>query len=86
MKINTLDQIKYCFKRDEDFNSLREDTAQGKSGDRKLFPNFWAIQGTLLQSILESCLSRVVGWNFRGKSRFRNLRARHRCTKANAKF
>ena len=84
--INTLHQSKYCFKRDEDFNSLREGTAPGKSGDRKLFPNFWAIQGTLLQSILESCLSRVVEWNFRVESRFRNLRASHRCTKANIKF
>ena len=46
--INTLHQSKYCFKRDEDFNSLREGTAPGKSGHRKLFPNFWAIQGTLL--------------------------------------
>ena len=33
---------------------MREDTAPGKSGDRKLFPNFWAIRGTLLLSILDN--------------------------------
>ena len=33
-----------------------------------------------------SSLSKVVGWNFKGKSRFKSSRSSHRCSNANAKF
>ena len=38
---------------EEGFDKLTEDTAPGKSGDRTLCSNRWAVRGTFLQSILD---------------------------------
>ena len=48
-------------------NRLRQNTAPGNSSDRALCLNCWTVRGTLLHFRYLSCLSRFVGWYFRGK-------------------
>ena len=79
--------IKYSLNRERASNRLREDTAPGSYGERVLCSIRWTVRGTLLQIILDNCcLSRVVGWNFRRTSRFRNSRSSHTCSNAKKKF
>ena len=47
-------KIKYSLKREGASNRLREDTAQGNSGNRALWSNRWTVRGTLLQSVVHN--------------------------------
>ena len=46
--------MKHSLRTEGAFNSLREDTTPGSSGDRILYSNRWAVEETLLQSMLDN--------------------------------
>ena len=59
----SIDKISNTLKGEDTLNSLREDTAQRKSGDRTLWSNCWAVRGTLLQSIVDNSVAFQELWD-----------------------
>ena len=79
-------KIKYSPRREGASSRLRKDNAAGKFGNTILWPNCWTVRVALSQSILLSCLSRVAGCSFEGKSRFKSSKSSYRYSNPNAKF